>query len=117
MNSRIMTWAMKASIKNGIAKAVLIRLAYMADENAGNLFPSIGHLHRVTSFDVKSVRKAVHELERDGFLRIETQFDHGHNGRQTSNRYWLILPGYLQVNQRTEDGDVIFATFKKRQRS
>ena len=68
------------------AKTLYMYLTDRADKN-GECWPVIKTISRDTSMCVTTVKQAINDLIKAGFLRKESSFRE--NGGQTSNRYFL----------------------------
>ena len=68
------------------AKTLYMYLTDRADKN-GECWPAIKTISRDTSMCVTTVKQAINDLIKAGFLRKESSFRE--NGGQTSNRYFL----------------------------
>lgn len=79
-------WAYRQKIKVSGRKFVLVALADFADE-AWTCFPGQERLAAMTGQDVRSVRRHMIELERDGLIERKSRFLA--NGQRTSDRYQL----------------------------
>lgn len=75
--------------KNSTEKAVLICLAWFANREGDNAFPSLETICRFTQFADKSVRKALRGLTDDKVVERELQFDD--NGGCQPSRYRLLV--------------------------
>ncbi len=76
------------------AKIIAELLLQYRSKETGICYPSIATLARKSKRSERTVQRALRELEVFGFLIIEHYFDNsdtGH-GRQTSNRYTLVIP-------------------------
>lgn len=78
-------------IKTGspISKLVLLKLADNADAR-GVCFPSLNYLAQYCEVSVRTVKRHINELEKQGFVERIKRFDG--SGRQRSNLYQLRLP-------------------------
>ena len=78
-------------IKTGspISKLVLLKLADNADAR-GVCFPSLSYLAQYCEVSVRTVKRHINELEKQGFVERIKRFDG--SGRQRSNLYQLRLP-------------------------
>ena len=72
-----------------ISKLVLLKLADNADAR-GVCFPSLNYLAQYCEVSVRTVKRHVNELEKQGFVKRIKRFDD--SGRQRSNIYQLRLP-------------------------
>lgn len=89
MSLEAMTWAFKQTL-NPTRKIVLLALAdYADDEN--RCWPSMRTLAEKSSLTERAVRNAIRDLEEIGYLTTESR--NRPNGSQTSNVYWLNVPG------------------------
>jgi hypothetical protein len=79
-------WAYRQKIKVSGRKFVLVALADFADEQ-WSCFPGQERLAAMTGQDVRSVRRHMIELEKDGLISRESRFLA--NGQRTSDRYRL----------------------------
>lgn len=84
-----MTWAFKQNL-NPTQKIVLLALADYADDEA-RCWPAMRTLAEKSSLSERAVRNAIRSLEEVGYLTTETRVRP--NGSQTSNVYWLNVPG------------------------
>ncbi|MEZ9036654.1 helix-turn-helix domain-containing protein [Vibrio cyclitrophicus] len=97
-----------------ISKLVLLKLADNADAR-GVCFPSLNYLAQYCEVSVRTVKRHVNELERQGFVKRIKRFDD--SGRQRSNLYQLRLPSDSHIQQADldqatrvlaqEDGDLV----------
>ena len=79
-----------------ISKLVLLKLADNADVH-GVCFPSLNYLAQYCEMSVRTVKRHVNELEKQGFVkRIKRSDD---SGRQRSNIYQLRLPNDSHIQQ------------------
>ncbi len=72
-----------------ISKLVLLKLADNADAR-GVCFPSLSYLAQYCEVSVRTVKRHINELEKQGFVKRIKRFDG--SGRQRSNLYQLRLP-------------------------
>ncbi|CAK1951925.1 helix-turn-helix domain-containing protein [Vibrio crassostreae] len=79
-----------------ISKLVLLKLADNADAR-GVCFPSLNYLAQYCEVSVRTVKRHVNELEKQGFVKRIKRFDD--SGRQRSNIYQLRLPGGCHIEQ------------------
>lgn len=79
-------WAYRQKIRVSGRKFVLVALADFADES-WSCFPGQERLAGMTGQDVRSVRRHMIELERDGFIERKSRYLA--NGQRTSDRYQL----------------------------
>ncbi|PMG54119.1 transcriptional regulator [Vibrio splendidus] len=79
-----------------ISKLVLLKLADNADAR-GVCFPSLNYLAQYCEVSVRTVKRHVNELEKQGFLKRIKRFDD--SGRQRSNIYQLRLPNDSHIQQ------------------
>ncbi|MFN0719099.1 helix-turn-helix domain-containing protein [Vibrio cyclitrophicus] len=79
-----------------ISKLVLLKLADNADAR-GVCFPSLNYLAQYCEVSVRTVKRHVNELERQGFVKRIKRFDD--SGRQRSNLYQLRLPSGNHIQQ------------------
>ncbi|MEZ8694951.1 helix-turn-helix domain-containing protein [Vibrio splendidus] len=79
-----------------ISKLVLLKLADNADAR-GVCFPSLNYLAQYCEVSVRTVKRHVNELERQGFVKRIKRFDD--SGRQRSNIYQLRLPNDSHIQQ------------------
>ncbi|MEZ8675354.1 helix-turn-helix domain-containing protein [Vibrio cyclitrophicus] len=79
-----------------ISKLVLLKLADNADAR-GVCFPSLNYLAQYCEVSVRTVKRHVNELERQGFVKRIKRFDD--SGRQRSNIYQLRLPSGNHIQQ------------------
>ncbi|WP_102298244.1 helix-turn-helix domain-containing protein [Vibrio cyclitrophicus] len=79
-----------------ISKLVLLKLADNADAR-GVCFPSLNYLAQYCEVSVRTVKRHVNELERQGFVKRIKRFDD--SGRQRSNLYQLRLPSGSHIQQ------------------
>jgi len=79
-----------------ISKLVLLKLAYNADAR-GVCFPSLNYLAQYCEVSVRTVKRHVNELEKQGFVKRIKRFDD--SGRQRSNLYQLRLPSGNHIQQ------------------
>ncbi|MEZ9394592.1 helix-turn-helix domain-containing protein [Vibrio splendidus] len=79
-----------------ISKLVLLKLADNADAR-GVCFPSLNYLAQYCEVSVRTVKRHVNELEKQGFVKRIKRFDN--SGRQRSNIYQLRLPSDSHIQQ------------------
>ncbi|MEZ9778569.1 helix-turn-helix domain-containing protein [Vibrio sp. 10N.261.54.A5] len=79
-----------------ISKLVLLKLADNADAR-GVCFPSLNYLAQYCEVSVRTVKRHVNELEKQGFVKRIKRFDD--SGRQRSNIYQLHLPDGHHIQQ------------------
>ena len=79
-----------------ISKLVLLKLADNADAR-GVCFPSLSYLAQYCEVSVRTVKRHVNELEKQGFVKRIKRFDN--SGRQRSNIYQLRLPSDSHIQQ------------------
>ncbi|OEF75413.1 transcriptional regulator [Vibrio cyclitrophicus 1F111] len=79
-----------------ISKLVLLKLADNADAR-GVCFPSLNYLAQYCEVSVRTVKRHINELERQGFVKRIKRFDD--SGRQRSNIYQLRLPSGHHIQQ------------------
>ncbi|MEZ9642911.1 helix-turn-helix domain-containing protein [Vibrio cyclitrophicus] len=79
-----------------ISKLVLLKLADNADAR-GVCFPSLNYLAQYCEVSVRTVKRHVNELEKQGFVKRIKRFDD--SGRQRSNIYQLRLPSGDHIQQ------------------
>ncbi|ULN64464.1 helix-turn-helix domain-containing protein [Vibrio gigantis] len=79
-----------------ISKLVLLKLADNADAR-GVCFPSLNYLAQYCEVSVRTVKRHVNELEKQGFVKRTKRFDD--SGRQRSNIYQLRLPSDSHIQQ------------------
>lgn len=89
-------------IKTGspISKLVLLKLADNADAR-GVCFPSLSYLAQYCEVSVRTVKRHINELEKQGFVERIKRFDG--SGRQRSNLYQLRLPSEGTCHIEQED--------------
>jgi DNA-binding MarR family transcriptional regulator len=75
---------------------VLLKLADNADAR-GVCFPSLNYLAQYCEVSVRTVKRHVNELEKQGFVKRIKRFDD--SGRQRSNIYQLRLPSGHHIQQ------------------
>ncbi|MBY7661995.1 helix-turn-helix domain-containing protein [Vibrio atlanticus] len=83
-----------------ISKLVLLKLADNADAR-GVCFPSLNYLAQYCEVSVRTVKRHINELERQGFVKRIKRFDD--SGRQRSNIYQLRLPSGHHIQQAALD--------------
>ncbi|TKF03296.1 helix-turn-helix domain-containing protein [Vibrio kanaloae] len=79
-----------------ISKLVLLKLADNADAR-GVCFPSLNYLAQYCEVSVRTVKRHLNELEKQGFVKRIKRFDN--KGRQRSNLYQLRLPNGCHIEQ------------------
>ena len=79
-----------------ISKLVLLKLADNADAR-GVCFPSLNYLAQYCEVSVRTVKRHLNELEKQGFVKRIKRFDK--KGRQRSNLYQLRLPSGCHIEQ------------------
>ncbi|CAK2010904.1 helix-turn-helix domain-containing protein [Vibrio crassostreae] len=79
-----------------ISKLVLLKLADNADAR-GVCFPSFNYLAQYCEVSVRTVKRHVNALEKQGFVKRIKRFDD--SGRQRSNIYQLRLPSDSHIQQ------------------
>lgn len=87
------TWAYQLPIRNVTQKFILVALADMADE-AFTCFPGQDKLADMTGAGVRSVQRALSELEAMGLIRREER--RRSDGYRTSDRYFLNVGAELK---------------------
>lgn len=87
------TWAYQLPIRNVTQKFILVALADMADE-AFTCFPGQDKLADMTGAGVRSVQRALSELEALGLIRREER--RRSDGYRTSDRYFLNVGAELK---------------------
>lgn len=87
MSYKATHWAYELPV-SGSAKAVLVALADMADEG-GTCFPGQDRLSAMTGWSVRTVSRALSELEEMGAISRFRRY--GKGGFRTSDRYQLNL--------------------------
>lgn len=85
MSNRALSWAFSAPLPT-TAKFTLVVLADLADE-ADSCFPGQEYIARATGCSSRTVRRALEDLERAGY--VQRQRRHRGNGSRTSDRYVL----------------------------
>jgi DNA-binding transcriptional ArsR family regulator len=83
-------WAWRQRAGDGTAKAVLILLAFHADE-AGECWPGRGRMVARLELSRNTIREAVNRLERAGLLQVVPRFDD--RGRRQGTLYRLRVEG------------------------
>lgn len=89
MNTKAVAWAANQDIGSPVAKLVLLQLALQVDGSFACLL-SVRKLAQAASSGQSTVRRALNELERGGFVSRDYQFDE--SGSQRSSRYLLNHP-------------------------
>lgn len=89
MNTKAVAWAANQDIGSPVAKLVLLQLALQVDGSFACLL-SVRKLAQAASSGQSTVRRALNDLERGGFIRRDYQFDE--SGSQRSSRYLLNHP-------------------------
>lgn len=84
MSFQAMTWAVKAKLPTN-EKFLLVMMANYADAN-GRCWPSVQTLTDDTGMSRRSVQRAIKELVKRGFVKVETRT---YRGRTISNVYVL----------------------------
>lgn len=82
-------WARKQVCGSMAAKAVLLCLAWYADRNGEDAYPSIATICRIVEAVERTVRKALSELEKRDLIERETRT--APNGRCISTMYRLKI--------------------------
>lgn len=90
MSNRALGWAFNTALPT-TPKFVLVTLADLADE-ADSCFPSQGYIARVVGATDRTVRRALSDLERLGYIARERRYKS--NGYRSSDRYVLKV-GWL----------------------
>ncbi len=85
MSFRCMAWASKQKTGSGTRKLVLIMLADRAGDN-NKCYPSHARLAEDCDLSIDTVRRAIKQLEKDGFLKIIHRVK---DGTKLSNVYLL----------------------------
>jgi len=83
------------SVSSGTARAVLLVLAYRANDKTGSCFPSISLLAKDAGLSRRCIKNAIKKLERMGELVRKTRMGTiaTRGGMQKSNLYQLTLKG------------------------
>ncbi len=89
MYTKAVVWAGNQEIGSPVAKLVLLQLALHVDGSFACLL-SVRQLARAASSGQSTVRRALKELEKQGFITRDYQFDE--SGSQRSSRYLLNHP-------------------------
>jgi hypothetical protein len=76
-----------------VPKFVLVALADHADHDGFSVRPTVGYVARKTGYSARSVRRALRELERRGFVE-EILAPRGHRPRE----YRMILPFHISTS-------------------
>lgn len=104
MSFDAMSWAVKQQCKTPTSKLILLLIANYADEN-NSAYPSKDHLSRLANCDERTIRRSLRSLQDQGLLNVEERYDH--KGRQTSNRYFLVLDKMsTERKDQTREGDI-----------
>jgi len=94
MSFEAMRWASQKTTGGSTNKLVLLLLANYADQDF-KCFPSIGKLAEMTESSESTVRRALRDLQKHGFIEIRERFEaFGDKQRQTSNIYILKTDGF-----------------------
>lgn len=102
MNTKAVAWAANQEIESTVAKLVLLQLALQVDSSFACLL-SVRKLARAASSGQSTVRRALKELERRGFVTRDYQFDE--SGSQRSSRYLLNHPAAQHLSAANRSGD------------
>ena len=102
MNTKAVAWAANQEIGSTVAKLVLLQLALQVDGSFACLL-SVRKLARAASSGQSTVRRALKELERRGFVTRDYQFDE--SGSQRSSRYLLNHPAAQHLPAANRSGD------------
>lgn len=87
MANEAMKWALEQPLKAHEGKAVLMVLAFRADQ-AGYCYPGQTTLAEETGQSERTVRNHLAKLEQLGLIRRASR--HRDNGSRTSDAYWLV---------------------------
>lgn len=102
MNTKAVAWAANQDIRSPVAKLVLLQLALQVDGSFACLL-SVRKLAQAASSGQSTVRRALNELERGGFISRDYQFDE--SGSQRSSRYLLNHPAVQHHPSVNKGGD------------
>lgn len=86
MSQRAIAWAAQQTVWNGGRKAVLVMLAYTAN-NTGISTASQERLARLSCMSVRALREHLKALADDGLLAVQTRYRK--NGERAVNHYYL----------------------------
>lgn len=103
MNTKAVAWAANQDIGSPVAKLVLLQLALQVDGSFACLL-SVRRLAQAASSGQSTVRRALNELERGGFISRDYQFDE--SGSQRSSRYLLNHPATQRHPTANKSGDL-----------
>lgn len=98
MSVSALTWAFGLQNINPARKFLLVALANYADEN-NSCFPGQEKLAHDVGVSVSTIRRALKELEADGFVARERR--QGADGYRTSDRYFLQVN--MTANPKSDD--------------
>ena len=104
MNTKAVAWAANQEIGSTVAKLVLLQLALQVDGSFACLL-SVRALARAASSGQSTVRRALNELEAQGFVTRDYQFDE--SGSQRSSRYLINHPAAQRLPAANKSGDPI----------
>lgn len=90
MSVKAIAWAWEQDVPTSSDKLVLLALADHADD-LGVCWPGKKGIAEKTGISDRTVNRSVDRLEESGLLVMEERFDP--RGRQTSNRYRLLMGG------------------------
>lgn len=102
VNTKAVAWAANQDIGSPVAKLVLLQLALQVDGSFACLL-SVRKLAQAASSGQSTVRRALNELERGGFISRDYQFDE--SGGQRSSRYLLNHPAAQHHPAAKKSGD------------
>ena len=102
MHTKAVAWAANQDIRSPVAKLVLLQLALQVDGSFACLL-SVRRLAQAASSGQSTVRRALNELERGGFVSRDYQFDE--SGSQRSSRYLLNHPAAQHHPATNKGGD------------
>lgn len=88
MSAESTFWALKSKTGNPYSKMILLALANYSN-HLHQCFPSAKTLAEDTEMSVRSVQKWLKELEKNGFMKIENQYQ---EKRQTTSLFTLLVP-------------------------
>lgn len=76
-------------VKGPISCKYLLSMLYDLSDSSGEFVMSAEKIRRMTGFSVSTIRRAMHRLDRLGFIGITSRYNE--DGGRASNQYTLKL--------------------------